>query len=188
VGGTYNFAFAGFGRYIAINDNTSSSQLDMYISSYDLTNFQLVSLSRIGNTYLPAAGNGYSIIVDAIDANTISINTANSYATNNSPVIYDSSGVQCTYGSLYFSDSSSLTALGSPMGGTPGNNYTYGDILFQYSQSGIGASLVERRFLVGDLPSQRIVPTTTDNVICFSVGQNLAVVIAGTSMQAYYRS
>lgn len=188
VQGTFNSAFAGFGRYIAINDNTTTSQLDMYISSYDLSSYQLVSLARVGNAYIPTAGNGYAIIVDAIDENTISINTASSYASFNNPVIYDTSAVQCTYGSLYFANSSSVTALGSPMGGTPGNNYTYGDILFQFSQSGIGSSLVERRFLVGDLPSQRIVPTTTDKVICFSVGQNLAVVIAGTSMQAYYRS
>lgn len=181
-GSTYYGGSANLNRYVVISD-VSSTTVAYAAVSFDLASHTQGNLTKTGATYSPLTGNGWALCVDHIDANTISINTAQSYANNGT--ISDTNNISCLYGANYFSDTASFTLLGNAKCGTKTSSYTFGDMFFEYATTSRAPGLSEKRWLVGPMPNQ--FSTTTNNTISFSVGQNLAVVITGTSMQAYAR-
>lgn len=183
----YNGAVISNGRYIAIFD-ADGTTMRSAVATLDLLTHVQTDHAKSGITGVaPTNSNAWRFIIDPIDANAVEFNSAYGYSAVEYGGPYDTINMPTLVGAKYFASSSAYVPLGEFKWGTRETRYAYGDMLFEYSSSSLGFGLQERRFLGGQLPSQRSASNSTDPTVAFFVGQNLSIVITGTSMQAYAR-
>jgi hypothetical protein len=177
---------AAFNRYFFISD-ASTTDMTYYSASFDLLNTGSSNVTKSPTQTTPSGSNGRAIIVDPIDETTFSINSCYGYGNQTStPYVDGNLPDHCN--AIRFSSATSQTLIGGINAGSKLNRLSCGgEMLLDVSPSSLGWGLQESRFLVGSLPSQRNPSGSTVNTIAFSVSQNLAVVIIGSSMQAYAR-